>query len=125
MNQVELDRYLSQQHITWESIKLTLLSQDNLFPVLKNFNDDSIILDSVIYMNTSKGTVVTLQSNEFVVLLTANIADFNSVSNAFAYDLTNNQANLTGSLPGTIFCKSLNPGAGGFTSFTFLLFVIN
>lgn len=125
MNQCELDRFLSQEHITWESIKLSLLSKDNVFPILKSFSDDSIILDSVIYMNTSKGSAVALQNNEFVVLLTANIADFNATSNAFSYDLTNNQANLIGAQPGTIFCKSLNPAVGGFSSFSFLLFRIN
>lgn len=125
MNQCELERFISKEHITWESIKLTLLSKDNVSTLSKSFSDDSIIIDSVIYMNTSKGAVVNLQSNEFVVVLTANIADFNATSNAFSYDLTNNQANLIGALPGTIFFKSLHPAVGGFSSFTFLLFRIN
>jgi len=125
MTQQELSKFLSPVNNTWESIKLTLLSEDNIFPILKNFNDDSVILDSVIYMNTSKGTLVSLATNEFVVLLTSNLADFNSTTNAIGYDLTNNQANISGALPGTIFCKSLTPAVGGFTSFTFLLFRIN
>jgi hypothetical protein len=125
MNQCELDRFLSQEHNTWESIKLTLLSKDNAFPILKSFSDDSIILDSVIYLNTSKGSSVSLQNNEFVVLLTSTISDFNATTSALSYDLTNNQANLIGAQPGTIFTKSLIPAVGGFSSFTFLLFRIN
>ena len=125
MNQCELERFLSPQIITWESIKLTLLSEDNAFPILKNFNDDSIILDSVIYLNTSKGAQVSLQNNEFVVLLTGSYGDGNAAVSSFSYDLTNNQANLNGAFPGSIFSKSLHPAVGGFTSFTFLLFRIN
>jgi hypothetical protein len=125
MNQHDLERFISKDHITWESIKLTILSEDNVTTVSKSFSDDSVIIDSVIYMNTSKGNIINIANNEFVVLLTGCIADFNSTTNAFAYDLTNNQANLSGAYPGTIFFKSLHPAVGGYSSFTFLLFRIN
>jgi hypothetical protein len=125
MNQNDLERFISKEHITWESIKLTILSEDNVSTIPKSFSDDSVILDSVIYMNTSKGTVVNLANNEFVVLLTGSIYDQNAGITAFSYDLTNNQANLIGALPGTIFWKSLHPAVGGLSSFTFLLFRIN
>lgn len=125
MTQEELSKYISPNFVTWETVKQSLLSPDNAFPILQNFSDDSIIFDSVIYLNTSKGTPVALPNNTFVILVSANYYDTNAVTLAFGYDLTNNQANLIGATPGTIFCKSLNPALGGFSSFTFLLFRIN
>ena len=124
MTQEELSNYISPNYVTWEAIKLTLLSPDNAFPILKNFSDHSIVLESVIYLNTPKGSPVPIANNEFVVLLTTNFSDFTGVT-AFGYDLTNNQANLIGASIGTIFCKQLNPAIGGLSSFTFLLFRIN
>ena len=125
MTQQQLTNFISPNIVTWETIKLTLLSPYNKFPILQVFSDDSIILDSVIYINNSEAINVPIANNEFVVLLTANYYDSSALSFPFAYDLTNNQANLLGATPGTIFCKSLNFGAGGFSSFTFLLFRIN
>lgn len=126
MTQQELSNFISPTIVTWETVKLTLLSPDNKFPILQVFSDDSIILDSIIYLNSSFATPVALANNEFVILLSTNYYDPFATTPAFAYDLTNNQANLIGATPGTIFCKSLNQATGtGFSSFTFLLFRIN
>jgi hypothetical protein len=125
MNQNELEKYISKDYITWESIKLTLLSPDNSSTISKNFSDDSVILDGVIIFNNSKGAPIPIANNEFLVLLTSSSSGQDTGSDPFSYDLTNNQATVIGSTIGSIFTKTIAPSGIGFGTASFLLFRVN
>ncbi len=125
MNQKELQNYISKDYITWESIKLILLSPDNVSTISKNFSDDSVILDSVIIFNNSKGSNYNINANEFLVLLSTSSSGTDIASDPFSYDLTNNQATVTGSTIGSVFFKGVFPVGVGFGTSSFLLFRVN
>lgn len=124
MNQKQLSDFISPVHITWESIKQILLSEDSVF-LNKSFSDDSVILDGVIIFNNSKGSVYSIANNEFIVLLSASSSGSDSGGDPFSYDLTNNQATVIGSSIGSVFYKSINPAGIGFGTCSFLLFRVN
>ena len=124
MNQKELSNLISSNFVTWETIKQTLMSRDNILVTGSNFSDDSIIFQGVLIFNAGKGITLSLSANQFVILQSgSNSINANSFSNTQAYDLTNNLAVLPASL-GSLFTKAVIPGTD-LTTYNFLLFRVN
>ena len=124
MNQLEFQKFIDPSFVTWESVKQTLMSSDNLLVTGSNFSDDSIIFESTVIFNAGKSATLNLDSNQFVILQSGstgtNTATFVLTQ---AYDLTNNLCVLPASI-GSIFAKAIIPGTD-LVSYNFLLFRVN
>lgn len=130
MTQEELKNYIDPSFITWESIKLTLLSPQNTSYVLgRNVSDDSILLKSVFIFcppsDTSglKPYSLTIPSNQFYVLLTQ--SNGNNTPQSTGTTLTGTPVNISNSSIGTIFVTSINTTVYSSEMSTFLVFQIN
>ena len=124
MNQNDLSNLISPNFTTWETIKQTLMSKDNILVTGSNFSDDSIIFQGVVIFNAGKGVILSLATNQFLVLQSGSIGlNTTSFSVTQSYDLTNNLAILPASI-GSLFAKSVLPGSD-LVTYNFLLFRIN
>lgn len=129
MNQQELSKYIDSSFITWESIKLTLLSTQNISFILgRQISDESILLKGVFIFSPpsdtsiSKPYVFNIPSNQFFVLLTSNKNQF---SVALSYDLVGTPILFQNASIGTIFVNSFSTSEYNSESATFLIFQIN
>ena len=130
MTQEELKKYLDPSFITWESIKLTLLSPQNTSYVLgRNVSDDAILLKSVFIFCPPSDTSgikpynITIPANQFYVLLTQ--SNGNNTPQSFGTTLTGTPVHISESSIGTIFITSLNTVVYSSEMSTYLVFQIN
>lgn len=130
MTQEEFKNYIDPSFITWESIKLTLLSPQNTNFILgRNVSDDSILLKSVfIFCPPSDTSVIkpylaTIPGDQFYVLLTQ--SNGNNTPQSTGLTLTGTPVHISESSIGTIFISSLNTVVFSSEMSTFLVFQIN
>ena len=130
MTQEELKKYIDPSFITWESIKLTLLSPQNIIYTLgKNVSDDSILLKSVYIFCPPSDTSgikpfnISIPSNQFYVLLTQ--SNGNNTPQSTGNTLTGTPVHISESSIGTIFVTSLNTVVYSSEMSTYLVFQIN
>ena len=130
MTQEELKKYIDPSFITWESIKLTLLSPQNTNYVLgRNVSDDAILLKSVFIFCPPSDTSgikpynITIPSNQFYLLLTQ--SNGNNTPQSTGTTLTGTPVHISESSIGTIFVTSLNTVVYSSEMSTYLVFQIN
>lgn len=123
MTQQEFQNFIDPSFVTWESVKQSLMSADNHLVTGSSFSDDSIIFESTLIFNSGKGSILNLDSNQFVILQSGSTGTQTTFALTQAYDLTNNLCVLPASI-GSIFAKEIVPGTD-LVSYNFLLFRVN